>query len=145
MDIKGLTTRVSVNTPADTVNMLVVAIGKLGVEHIIRINHAFDAQKAGLQLLPSEVIIFGNPLTGTPLMQSTPTLALELPLKLLVWSDASGATNVSYNQPDWLAERYGLTGHASTLNLMTDMIESVIAQAIAPVAPRSTFSSRAPK
>ena len=64
----------------------------------------------GLPLRPTELLIFGNAKGGTPLMQSNQTIGIDLPLKALVWEDASGATWLSYNDPSWLAKRHGL-GH----------------------------------
>jgi len=61
----------------------------------------------GLQLRPTEVLIFGNAKAGTPLMQSMQRIGIDLPLKALVWQDASGSTWLSYNDPSWLAKRHG--------------------------------------
>ena len=70
---------------------------------------------AGLSLQPTEVLIFGNAKAGTPLMQSVQTIGIDLPLKALVWQDASGVTWLSYNDPAWLAERHGLGSGTSTV------------------------------
>jgi uncharacterized protein (DUF302 family) len=71
------------------------------------INHSGEAHEAGLDLPESKVIIFGNPEAGTPVMEAAPLMALELPLKVLIWED-EGRTRVSYTAPGALAERYGL-------------------------------------
>ncbi|SDI95723.1 DUF302 domain-containing protein [Pseudomonas abietaniphila] len=130
MDIDGLVTRVSKNNWADTAERLLDAIRQLGIEPVARINQAAAAQKAGLSLLASEVIIFGNPAVGTYLMQSAPTIALELPLKILVWQDESGTTNVSYNQPQWLANRHGLRGHEERIRAISQMMKDLAAIAV---------------
>lgn len=135
MDIDGLITRVSKNNWADTVDRLLHAIKQLGIEPIARINHAAAAQKVGLPLLASEVIIFGNPAVGTLLMQSAPMIALELPLKILVWQDESGTTNVSYNQPEWLAKRHGLESHGDRVRAMSQMMKNLAELAIKPELP----------
>ena len=132
MDIDGLITRASKYTWADTVDRLLGAMRQLGIEPVARINHAADAHKAGLPLLASEVIIFGNPAVGTLLMQSAPTIALELPLKILVWQDASGTTNVSYNQPEWLANRHGLECHRDRIRAMSQMMRKFAELAVMP-------------
>src|SRR5260370_23678595 len=75
-----------------------------------RIDHAAGAAAVGLSLRPTELLIFGNAKSGTPLMQSMQTIGIDLPLKALVWQDASGSTWLSYNDPSWLAKRHGL-GH----------------------------------
>ena len=74
-----------------------------------RIDHAAGAAQAGLALRPTEVLIFGNAKAGTPLMQSDQTIGIDLPLKALVWQDASGKVWLSYNEPSWIARRHGLT------------------------------------
>lgn len=71
-----------------------------------RINFAADAQRAGLEMLPSQLLVFGNPRAGTPLMQAAPTLALDLPLKVLVWQDSDGRVWFSYNATDYLQARH---------------------------------------
>jgi uncharacterized protein (DUF302 family) len=74
-----------------------------------RIDHAAGAAAVGLSLRPTELLIFGNAKGGTPLMQSVQTIGIDLPLKVLVWQDVSGATFLSYNDPAWLAKRHGLS------------------------------------
>src|SRR5881398_742445 len=71
-----------------------------------RIDHAAGAAGVGLTLRPTELIIFGNARGGTPLMQSVQTVGIDLPLKALVWEDASGTTWLSYNEPSWIAQRH---------------------------------------
>lgn len=72
------------------------------------IDHSSEAQKAGLEMRPTKLWIFGNPKAGTPLMIASPTVALDLPLKLLVWQDQDGQTCVSYNMPSYLQGRHAL-------------------------------------
>ena len=81
-----------------------------GMTVFAHIDHAASATAVGLSLRPTELLIFGNAKAGTPLMQSTQTSGIDLPLKALVWQDASGNTWLSYNDPSWLAKRHGL-GH----------------------------------
>lgn len=71
-----------------------------------RINFAADAQRSGLVMLPSQLLVFGNPRAGTPLMQAVPTAALDLPLKVLVWQDSDGHVWLSYNATDYLRDRH---------------------------------------
>ena len=80
-----------------------------------RIDHAAGAASAGLPLRPTEVLIFGNAKGGTPLMQSVQTIGIDLPLKALVWQDASGQTWFSYNDPAFLAQRHGLGGETAVV------------------------------
>jgi uncharacterized protein (DUF302 family) len=71
-----------------------------------RIDHSGEAQKIGLQMPPTQLVIFGSPKAGTPLMVASPTLAIDLPLKALAWEDADGQVWLSYNSPDYLKRRH---------------------------------------
>ena len=73
-----------------------------------RIDHAAGAEAAGLSLRPTLLLIFGSAKAGTPLMQAAQTIGIDLPLKFLVWQDEAGTTQISYNQPAWLAGRHGI-------------------------------------
>jgi uncharacterized protein (DUF302 family) len=102
-----------VNLP--TSNSVEATVGKLkgilqakGVALFALIDHSGEARKVGLELRPTKLLVFGNPKTGTPLMQAAPTSAIDLPLKILVWEDAGGKVWVSYNSPAYLQERHGL-------------------------------------
>jgi uncharacterized protein (DUF302 family) len=90
------------------------------------IDHSGEAAKVGLEMPPTKLLIFGNPKGGTPLMLATPSIALDLPLKMLVSKDAQGKVWLSYNSPDYLKERYGLPS-----NLLPNIavIETLAAQA----------------
>ncbi|SAL46001.1 camphor resistance protein CrcB [Caballeronia choica] len=72
-----------------------------------RIDFAADAERAGLAMQPAQLLVFGNPRAGTPLMQAAPTVALDLPLKVLVWQDADGRVWLSYNATSYLQARHG--------------------------------------
>jgi uncharacterized protein (DUF302 family) len=89
-------------------NKLEAEVKAKGLTIFARIDHAAGAAAVGLPLRPTELLIFGNAKGGTPLMQSNQTIGIDLPLKALVWEDASGATWLSYNDPAWLAERHRL-------------------------------------
>jgi uncharacterized protein (DUF302 family) len=78
------------------------------MEIFARLDHAAGAAAAGLELRPTELIIFGNARGGTPLMQSVQTVGIDLPLKALVWEDLSGTTWLSYNEPSWIARRHNV-------------------------------------
>ena len=94
--------------PKEAMNRLEVEVKARGMTVFARIDHAAGAEAAGLPLRPTEILIFGNAKGGTPLMQSNQTIGIDLPLKALVWRDASGNTWLSYNDPSWLAKRHGL-------------------------------------
>ncbi|WP_347336339.1 DUF302 domain-containing protein [Bradyrhizobium viridifuturi] len=86
-----------------------------------QIDHAAGAASAGLALRPTELFVFGNAKGGTPLMQVTQTIGIDLPLKALVWQDDAGDCWLSYNDPAWLAERHGVaeTARQVTANMST--------------------------
>jgi len=103
----GLTTCKSTFGPKETMDRLVAAGTGRGMAVLARIDHAAAAAKVGMALRPTEVLIFGNPRAGTPLMQASQTLGIDLPLRALVWQDEAGATWLGYNDPQWLARRHG--------------------------------------
>ena len=79
-----------------------------GLSILARIDHSGDAAKVGLKMRPTQLLIFGNPKAGTPLMIASPTLAIDLPLKALVWEDGEGKVWVSYNSPEYLKRRHNI-------------------------------------
>ena len=109
MAADGLTTIPSNHGPKETMDRLEAEIKARGMVMFARIDHAAGAAQAGLSLRPTEVLIFGNAKAGTPLMQAEQTIGIDLPLKALVWQDANGKVWLSYNEPNWLAQRHGLT------------------------------------
>jgi uncharacterized protein (DUF302 family) len=79
-----------------------------GVKLFALIDHSGEAEKAGMQMRPTKLLIFGNPKAGTPLMIASPSIAIDLPLKILVWEDADGKTQISFNASDYLQKRHDL-------------------------------------
>jgi uncharacterized protein (DUF302 family) len=123
---QGLTTIQSNFGPKDTMNKLEAAVQAKGMTVFARIDHAAGATAAGLTLRPTEVLIFGTAKGGTPLMNSVQTIGLDLPLKALVWQDASGNTWLSYNDPAWLAKRHGIGAETEpAVNNMTAALNAV--------------------
>ena len=97
-----------------TADRLEAALKARGITLFARIDHAAGAASAGLELRPTEVLIFGDPRAGTPLMQAAQTMGLDLPLKVLVWEDAEGKTWLTVNDLAWLARRHGLVAEVET-------------------------------
>ena len=93
-----------------TADRLESTLKQKGMNVFIRINHAQGAQKIGKELRPTELIIFGNPKVGTPLMQCAHSVAIDLPQKALIWQDAQSQVWLSYNDPNYLVERHGIEG-----------------------------------
>jgi uncharacterized protein (DUF302 family) len=133
MAADGLTTMRSSYGPKDTMNRLEAEVKAKGMTVFARIDHAAGAAGVGLSLRPTEVLLFGNAKAGTPLMQLVQTIGIDLPLKVLVWQDASGGTWLSYNDPSWLARRHGL-GHEvnAAVSAMTAALD-VVARAATEV------------
>ena len=108
MAVDGLTTLRSSFGPRETMNKLEVEVKAKGMMVLARIDHAAGAAGVGLSLRPTEVLIFGDARAGTPLMQFSQTIGIDLPLRALAWQDDLGHTWLSYNDPHWLAKRHGL-------------------------------------
>src|SRR5690348_12603223 len=104
----GLVTIASNFSVKETIDRLVRTIAPLGLKVFARIDHAAGAQQAGLTLRPTELVVFGNPKGGTPLMQDKQTSGIDLPVKALAWEDADGKVWLTYEEASWIAERHGL-------------------------------------
>jgi uncharacterized protein (DUF302 family) len=113
---------------ADTVSRLIEAIRSRGLTVLGQIDHAAMASEAGLELAAEEVVLFGNPRAGTPLMRSDPRVGVELPLRMLVWEDPDG-TLLGYNDPLELAARYDVEQHRATLEMMSALLAALAADA----------------
>jgi uncharacterized protein (DUF302 family) len=103
---------ITIASPLDfpaTVERLETTITSHGMTVMARIDHAKGAEAAGLSLPPTMVLIFGNAKAGTPLMQVNRAVGVDLPLKVLVWRDENGVTQMTYNDVGWLAKRYALS------------------------------------
>ena len=105
---KGLLAVASHYSVDDTVNRLQAAFAEKGLQVFAVIDHSGEAEKVGLKMRPTKVVIFGSPKGGTPLMVAAPSLAIDLPLKALVAEDAEGRVLVTYNDPAYLKERHGV-------------------------------------
>jgi uncharacterized protein (DUF302 family) len=102
---------------------LKAAVTARGMTIFAQIDHADAAKEVGMTLAPTEVLIFGSPKAGTPLMQASQTI--DLPLKALVWQDSAGKTWLGYNDPKWLARRHGVTGHDHLLDMIATALAAV--------------------
>ena len=102
----GIKSLLSVHTVEKTVERLTAILQAKGITLFAVIDHSGEAVKAGLKMPPTQLLIFGNPAAGTPLMLAAPTTAIDLPLKILVAEDAEGRVQVSWNDPTYLQERH---------------------------------------
>ncbi len=98
----------SEHSAAQTLERLESLLTARGIAIMARIDHTAAAAAVGLRMQPAVVLIFGNPKAGTPLMIASPTLAIDLPLKALVWQDAEQSVWLSYNSPEYLQQRHGI-------------------------------------
>ena len=105
---RGIVDKPSKHTVEQTVDRLKNILQSKGVALFAVIDHSGEAEKVGMKMPPTKLLIFGSPKAGTPLMLAAPSIAIDLPLKILVWEDGQGKVWVSYNNPAYLQERHGL-------------------------------------
>jgi uncharacterized protein (DUF302 family) len=105
---KGMVDKPSNHSVDENVEKLVNILQAKGVTLFALVDHSGEAEKIGMKMRPTKLLIFGSPKAGTPLMQAAPSIAIDLPLKILVWEDAHGKTWLSYNTPEYLQQRHGL-------------------------------------
>lgn len=104
----GIITKPSHHPVDETVERLKGLLQAKGITLFALVDHSGEAGKVGVRMPPTKLLIFGNPTAGTPLMLAAPSIALDLPLKILVWQDSGGNVWLSYNSPAYLQERHGL-------------------------------------
>jgi uncharacterized protein (DUF302 family) len=92
----------------ETVKRLLAILSQKGLQVFALVDHSGEAEKIGMKMQATKLVIFGSPKAGTPLMVAAPTLAIDLPLKALVWQDGDGTAWVSYNSPEYLQQRHGV-------------------------------------
>jgi uncharacterized protein (DUF302 family) len=130
MAASGLTTVPSNFGAKETMDRLEAEVKAAGMTVFARVDHAAGAASAGLLLRPTELLIFGNAKGGTPLMQADQAIGIDLPLKALVYQDASGKVWLAYNDPGWLASRHGLGGSvAKNVAAMAAALKAFVAKA----------------
>ena len=112
----------------ETVDKLMTILKSKGVTLFALVDHSGEAEKVGLRMSPTKLLIFGNPKGGTPVMLAAPSAAIDLPLKILVAEDAQGKVWISYNSPEYLKERHGFPD-----NLLPNI---AVVQALAAAAGR---------
>ncbi|OIQ98143.1 camphor resistance protein CrcB [mine drainage metagenome] len=127
---EGLVTVKSPHSVVATMDRFEALAKQRGLTVFARIDHAVGAAKIGKTLRPTQVIIFGNPQGGTPFMECAQTVGIDLPLKVLVWEDASAQVWLGYNDPEYLARRHGVEHCPAVENLrkaLAGLAESVVA------------------
>ena len=119
----GIITKHSSKSVAQTVDRLKRVMEDRGFTVFNVIDHSGVAERVGVQMPDSKLIMFGKPTVGAAVMLAAPLAALDIPLKVLVWEDGNGAVSVSYNSPGFLAERYHIEG---ALRAPFDAVESLV-------------------
>ncbi len=112
----------------ETTKRLEAALQSKGIATFCHVDHSGEAEKIGMKMHPAQLLIFGNPKGGTPLMQSSPTLAIDLPLKALIWEDAGNKVWVSYNSPEYLQQRHNIPADLlKNIAVIVPLLQSVVA------------------
>lgn len=121
----GMVTKKSQLSVAKTLDKLENILKKKGLTIFARVDHSANAKKVGLELRPTQLLIFGNPKMGTPLMHSNQTAALDLPQKALAWQDASGQVWITYNDPAYLASRHAISDKDPVIKKMAGALKKL--------------------
>lgn len=130
MSADGLITTRSSFGPEETMKRFETEVKAKGMTVFAHVDHAAGATAAGMQLRPTDLLIFGAAKGGTPLMQSVQTIGIDLPLKALVWQDEAGTTFLSYNDPAYLAHRHELGDSAKpVVEAMSGALKAIAAKA----------------
>jgi len=112
----------------ETLQRLESALQSRGLTVFARIDHSGEAEKVGMKMHPTELILFGSPKGGTPVMVASPTLAIDLPLKALVWEDAGGKIWLSYNSAEYLRQRHNIPDDlVKNIAVVGPLLQSVVA------------------
>lgn len=121
----GMAARQSKFSVKETVDRLVLALKERGIVPAARIDHAAGAKSVGIDMRPTELLLFGNPRLGTPLIIANQRAALDLPMRILVWEDQQNRVWLGYLEPEALKKRYGLGGQDERLSTMKGVLESL--------------------
>jgi uncharacterized protein (DUF302 family) len=128
----GLVTLPSAFSAAETVERLKALLVNKGIQLFAHIDHAGEANKVGLRLRPTQVLIFGNPQAGTPLMQSQQTIGLDLPLRALVWEDEAGVVWLTYHPLDFLARQHQVADRDEVVKALDAGLTALVRAATSP-------------
>lgn len=128
-DVDGLVTKPSHHSVPDTIGRLEKIVKAKGFTIFALINHAAAAKKDGLAMPPTQLLIFGNPKGGTPLMLAAPTVAIDLPLKAVAWQDKAGKVWLSYNTASYLEERHHIEGKDKAIEALDRALDAMTTKA----------------
>ena len=128
----GLISLKSAHDVNATANRLESLLKKKGMTLFARVSHTNGAKKVGLKLRPTELLIFGNPKVGTPLMHCSQSVAIDLPQKALIWEDEKGRVWLSYNDPVYLAKRHNISKCREVINKIKNALSNFAKSAVMP-------------
>lgn len=126
-----LVTKMSPHSVNDTMDKLVAAVEKAGATVFARVDHAKGAMSIEAELAPNQVLIFGNPKLGTPIMQQNPAAGLDLPIRVVVFQDGMGKTTVAYHNPSRISDDHGVAGDFKALTMMGGALDKLTGAATA--------------
>ena len=128
MNNNGIISQPSQYSVTETIDRLEAVLQAKNITIFIRIDQQAEAEKVGLSLRPTQLLLFGNPQAGTPLMVAEPTIALDLPLKALAWESADSKVWLSYNDPNYLKQRFSLPDELiKNISVIASLIEQTLA------------------
>lgn len=115
----------SPHTVAETLDRLQAVLEDKGITVFLRVDHAENAEKAGMTLSPTQLLIFGNPKLGTPLMQADRKIGVDLPMKALAWEDEAGEVRLGYVKPGEIKDRHDIEGHDDIFDKMAGALDAM--------------------
>jgi uncharacterized protein (DUF302 family) len=126
----GIVTLESAHSVAETVDRLAAAVEGAGAKVFARVDHAAGAESVGEALRPTQMLMFGNPKLGTPALQASQTIGMDLPLRVVVWEDEAGIVHLSYTDPAAIAERHGIAADHPVISAMAGALGKVTGKAV---------------
>ncbi len=130
--VEGMVVKPSPHSVKETLDRLEAALKEKGIQVALRWDHAARAKAVGIELRPTELLVFGNPRLGSHLFTAGQTAGIDLPMKALAWEDARGQVWLGYNDPDYIASRHHVTGRDAVLARMKAALDRLSDRAVAP-------------
>ena len=128
----GLVKKLSAHSVQTTMDSLENLVRNKGLTVFVRIDHAAGAAEVGEEMLPTQLLMFGNPAIGTNLMTSQRTVGVDLPIKVLIWEEPDGKVWIAYNDPAYLAKRHGIDDRDAVLDKMGRAVKGLVSAAASP-------------
>ncbi len=128
----GLVKNLSAHSVQTTMDSLENLVRNKGLTVFVRIDHAAGAAEVGEEMLPTQLLMFGNPAIGTNLMTSQRTIGVDLPIKVLIWEEPDGKVWIAYNDPAYLAKRHGIDDRDAVLDKMGRVVKGLVSAAASP-------------